>query len=73
MAAVTVHGDFGAQEDKTYHCFHFYPSICHEVMGLDAMIFVFGMLSIKPAFSLSSLTLIMRLFSSASVFLSYYC
>ena len=26
------------------------PSICHEVMGLDAMIFVFWMLSFKPDF-----------------------
>ena len=32
------------------------PSICHEVMGPDAMIFVFWMLSFKPAFSLSSFT-----------------
>ena len=32
------------------------PSICHEVMGPDAMILVFWMLSFKPAFSLSSLT-----------------
>ena len=30
------------------------PSICHEVMGLDAMILVFWMLSFKLAFSLSS-------------------
>ena len=30
------------------------PSICHEVMGPDAMILVFRMLSFKPAFSLSS-------------------
>ena len=29
-------------------------SIFHEVMGLDAMILVFVMLSFKPAFSLSS-------------------
>ena len=42
------------------------PSICHEVMGLNAMIFVFWMLSLKPAFSLSSFTFIMRLFSSSS-------
>ena len=28
------------------------PSICHEVMGLDAMILVFWLLSFKPAFSL---------------------
>ena len=34
------------------------PSICHEVMGLDAVILVFLMLSFKPTFSLSSFTLI---------------
>ena len=31
-----------------------YPSIYHEVMEPDAMIFVFWMLSFKPTFSLSS-------------------
>ena len=30
------------------------PSICHEVLGLDAMILVFWMLSFKPIFSLFS-------------------
>ena len=44
------------------------PSICHEVMGLDAMIFVLWMLSFKPAFSLSSFTLIKRPFSSSLLF-----
>ena len=39
------------------------PSICHEVMGPDAMIFVFWMLSFKPTFSLSSFTFIKRPFS----------
>ena len=29
------------------------PSICHEVMGQDAMILVFWMLKFKPTFSLS--------------------
>ena len=43
------------------------PSICHEVMGPDAMIFVFWMLSFKPAFSLSSFTFIKRLFSFSSL------
>ena len=33
------------------------PSICHEVMGPDAMILVFWMLSFKPTFSLSSFSL----------------
>ena len=41
------------------------PSICHERMGLDAMILVFWMLSFKPAISLSSFTFIKRFFSSS--------
>jgi len=41
------------------------PSICHEVMGLDAMMLVFWMLSFKPAFSLSSFTFIKRLLNSS--------
>ena len=36
-------------------------------MGPDTMIFVFWMLSFKPYFSFSSLTLIKRLFSSSSL------
>ena len=43
------------------------PFICHEVMGLDAMILIFWMLSFKPAFSLSFFTFIRRLFSSSSL------
>ena len=43
------------------------PSICHEVMELNAMILVFWMLSFKPTFSLSSYTFIQRLFSSSSL------
>ena len=41
------------------------PSIFHEVIGPDAMIFLFGMLNFKPTFSLSSFTFIKRLFSSS--------
>ena len=43
------------------------PSICHQVMGPDAMILVLWMLSFKPTFSLSSFTFIKRLFSSSSL------
>ena len=32
MAAVTIHSDSGAQENKICHYFDFSPSICHEVM-----------------------------------------
>ena len=43
------------------------PSICHEVMEPDAMIFIFWILNFKPTFSLSSFTFIMRLFSYSSL------
>ena len=51
--------------NEVCHCFHFFPFIWHEVMGPDAMIFIFWMLNCKPAFSLSSFTFIKRLFSSS--------
>ena len=44
-----------------------FPSISHEVMGPDAMILVFWMLSFKPTFSLSSFTFIKRFFSYSSL------
>ena len=40
------------------------PSICHEVMGPDAMILVFWKLSFKPIFSLPSFTFLSVQFSS---------
>ena len=43
-----------------------YPSICHKVMGLNTLILVFEMLNFKPAFSLSSFTFNMRIYSSFS-------
>ena len=42
-------------------------SICHEVMGLDAMILVFLMLSFKPTFSLPSFSFLRRFFSYPSL------
>ena len=65
MAAVTICSDFGAQENKVWHCFHCF-CISYEVMGPDAMTFVFWMLSFKPTFSFSSFTYIKKLFSSSS-------
>ena len=40
-AAVTICSDFGAPQNKVSHCFHCSPSICHGVIGPDAMILVF--------------------------------
>ena len=44
MAEVTIHSDFGAQENKVYHSFHFFPSYllwsdgtrCHDFHFLNA-------------------------------------
>ena len=47
-------------------------SLSREVMGLDVIILLFRMLSFKPAFSLSSFTLIKRL-SSPLYFLPFEC
>ena len=41
MAAVTTRSDFGAQENKSVTLSFVSLSICHEVMGLDIVIFVF--------------------------------
>ena len=49
MAAVTIRSDFEAQENKICHS-NSPPSIFHEVMGLDAMILVFQMMSFKQTF-----------------------
>ena len=60
MTAVTICSDCGAQEQKICPCFHFFPSICHEVMGLDAMIYFFNV-----EFQANFFTLIKKLFSSS--------
>ena len=41
MAAVTICNDFGAQENKPVIVSIVFPSISHEVMGPDTMIFAF--------------------------------
>ena len=63
MAAVTICSDFGAQKKIKYQCFHCFTMYLSWSDGMDAMTLVFGMLSFKPTFSLSSFTLIKKLFS----------
>ena len=46
------------------NCFHYFPSLCHEVIKLEATIIVFWMLTFKSAFSLAFFTLIKRFFIS---------
>ena len=65
MASVTICSDFGTPKIKSVTVSTVSPSICHEVMGWDAMILVFWMLSFKPTFSLSSCTFIKRLLCSS--------
>ena len=65
MAAVTVLSDSGAQENKVYLCFHFFSICLPWSDGSRCHNLSFLMLSFKPAFSLSSFTLIKRFFSSS--------
>ena len=67
MAAVTIHSDFGAQENKIFHCFHFSLSICHELIGPDAMILVYKCQVLSQNFHSPSFTFINRTFSSSSL------
>ena len=67
MAAVTIHSDLRAQKRNSVTASTFSPSICHEVMGPDAMILVFLIFSFKLAFSFSSFTFIKRLFISSPI------
>ena len=67
IAAATVCSDCGAPENSLslFPCVS--ASVCHEVMGPDAVILAFWMLSFKLGFPLSSFTLIKRLYSSSSL------
>ena len=67
MGTVTICNDFGAPKIKVCHFFHCF-SICHEMMGPDAMILVFWILSFKPVFSFSSFSLIRSCFGSSLLF-----
>ena len=69
MAAVTFCREFGAQGNKVCHGFHCFPIClpwwsdgtgCHDLSFFECWVF-------KPAFSLSSFTLIKKLFSSSSL------
>ena len=58
MTTVIVHSDFEPKKIKSATVSTFSSSIYDEVMGPDAMILAFWVLSFKPAFSVSSLAFI---------------
>ena len=63
MAAISICSDFGAPKITSDTISNIY----HDAMGLDSMTLIFGILSFKLAFPLSSFTFIRRLFSSSSL------
>ena len=66
MAAVTVHSDFGAQENKIC-ILSFFAPIFHEVMGPDIMILVFEHSVLRQIFQFPLFTLIRKVVSSSSL------
>ena len=67
MAAVTNCSDFGAQENKIFHCFHFSPFYLpwRDVTACHNLSFLY--VEFQASFSFSFFTLIKRLFSSSSL------
>ena len=65
MTAITVHSDLGAQEEEICHYFHIFPFYlpCSKGARCHDLVFFFLIFSLKPALSLTSFTLIKRLFS----------
>ena len=67
MAPFTICSELGDLENKVCHCFHCFPiylpwsdgTRCHDLSFLNV--------DFKPTFSISSFTLIKRLFSSSSL------
>ena len=66
VAAVTITVILEPKKIKSIPASSFSPSIYYDVMGMDDIL-VFWVLSFKPAFSLSSFTLIKRFFSYYSL------
>ena len=68
MTEITICSDFGALQNKVWHCFHCLPiyfpwsdgTRCHDLHFLNVG-------SFKSTFSLSSFTFIKRLFNSSSL------
>ena len=67
MAAVIICSDFGTPKIRSLSVSIVSPTICHEVMGLNAIILVFWILIFKRAFSLFSFTFKKRIISSSSL------
>ena len=65
MAAVTIQSDFRAQEEEICYCFHLFLFCLPWSDGTGCHDLSFLILSFKLSFSLSSFTLIKRLFSSS--------
>ena len=67
MATLTICNDFGPQENKISHYFHFFPICLPWSDRTGYMNLVSWLLSFRPAFSFSSFTFIKRLFNLSSL------
>ena len=67
MDAVIICSDFGAPKNKVCHCFHYFHIYLPWSDGTGCRDLSLLNVEFKPAFSLSSLTFIKRLFSSSSL------
>ena len=67
MAAITICSDFGAPQNKVWHCFHCFPIYLPWSDGTRCHDLSFRTVKFKETFSLSFFTFIKRVFSSSSL------
>ena len=60
------------QKRKSVSTSAFSPSVCHAVMGLDAMILVFLIFNLKPALSLSCICMHKSMYACNKIYLFYF-
>jgi len=72
MAAVTIVVILEPRKIKSDTVSTVSPSISHDVVGPDAMIFVFWMLSFKPNFTLSTFTSILIMHNQSAGGIAYF-
>ena len=67
MAAVTIYSDFGAPQNKVWHCFHCFPIYLPWSVGTRWYDLRLLNVELYANFSLSTFTFIKRLLSSSSL------
>ena len=70
---VTICSDFGAQENKVCHCFHYFPNCLPWSNGTGCHDLSFWMLNFKPAFSLPTPPIFSSIIFTFNAYVLLFC